>query len=91
MGKVKKGNNQDRDANAPPSNQNRRYFGLIYAIIDHKNRRVELNYSPRYKDPLSDEHRQRCLIWAFDSLADLRADGYIFAFPEALESTPSLN
>lgn len=63
-----------------------RHFGLITARIFDADRRVELSFSPRYKDPISDQVRDRCLTWALDSLADLQEHGYIFKTPGTVPS-----
>lgn len=78
---------QGRDAKTPAVGTNRRYFGLISADIDHKNKRVDLLFRPKSDHPtaLSDGHRQRCLIWCLDALAELREAGYLFSGPEAVK------
>ena len=90
MEKSRETDNRDRDAKpgTPASAKIRRYFGLIYALIDHKNKRVELTYSPRYKDPLSDGHRQRCLSWALTALSEYQDRGYVFTVPVRADSAP---
>ena len=67
-----------------------RHFGLITALIDDDDRRVELRYRQPDKQNaahnLGKAHRQRCLVWCLDALADLREAGYIFEVPEAAPS-----
>ena len=84
MGKVGT-DNQGGDAKnaAVRSNQsNHRYFGLVYASIDHQNKRVNLRLK-RLGDRRHDlgKGHQR---WCLDALADLREAGYIFETPEAV-------
>ena len=65
-----------------------RHFGLITAIISNTEKRVELVFrepDKQHKEQnLSAGHRERCLIWCLDALADLREAGYIFEIPEAV-------
>ena len=65
-----------------------RHFGLVTAIIDDRDRRVELIFREPDKrhtaQNLSAAHRERCLVWCLDALDDLREAGYIFETPEAV-------
>lgn len=65
---------------------NKKFYGLVEAIINDDERQVQLSYRAPGKQPLDESTRLKCLDWALSALADLKAQGYIFELPGAAQN-----
>ena len=59
-----------------------RYFGNVRADIFKEDKRIELSFMKRGKQPLGANYPQVCLSWAITALKPYTDKGFILSCPE---------